>query len=360
MSAEVEDIGQDESVSTPNPSGFSGKIVPNLLTNIYLTLLDQSQLPNREENDYNYYQEIKDALDKSSDTVHNYGYRFDHSADTVYFDGVPIPSAVWGVVDNGDVNLEREYGDRVLAQRDGRASFLIGGQRNDFVWLTQTPTNTPAISALFPPTSQEADCGNSPERSDASGCSLVHHSASRDPAIDKWIEPAVDGSTVSDTVSSSTSQTAEETPSDDSPVFGSPIRSFPTLYGAPPNSAMLQSLLPELCADFFGFCANFVPPPTVSEFGSTHGFGAIRLPVSVAAPSPISVAAPSPISVATTSPVLVSAPLPVYVPAPAVASVPEMSSLTMMFIGFGGIALALRRRRTRVPRFLADSALGDS
>ena len=368
-SAEVEDIGQDEEVSTPNPSGFSGKIVSSLLANIYLTLLDQSQsLTNGEQNDRNSYQEIKNALDKSSDTVHAYNYRLDNFANTVYVDGVPIPSAVWGVADNGDVDLERMYGDPLLAQNDGRASFLSGGQRNDLVWLTQTPNDTPTISALFSLTSQAADCGNSPERSDAAGCSFVHHSASRDPATGEWIEPAVDGSTVAETGSSSTSQTAEETLSDDSPVFGGPIRSYPTPYVALPSSAMLQSLLPEQCADIFAFCANFVPPPTVCEFGSTRGIGAILLPISVATPSPISVAASSPISVAnaspisvaTPSPVLVSTPLPVYVPAPVAGSVPEMSPLGMMLIGFGGIALALRRGRTRVPRFLADSALGDS
>jgi hypothetical protein len=131
---------------------------------------------------------------------------------------------------------------------------------------------------------------------------------------------------------------------------------------------MLQNLLPEQCADLFGFCANYVPPPTVSEFGSTRGIGAIPLPISVAAPSlisaaapsPISVAAPSPISVVAPSPVLVRTPLPVYVPPPVGGPVPEMPPLGMMLIGFGAIALVFRQGRTRVPRFLFDSALEDS
>ena len=364
--AEVEDIGQDEEVSTPNPSGFSGTIISSLLANIYLTLLDQNQsLTGAEENDYNPYQEI---LDKSRDTARIYDYRLDNSANIVYFDGVPVPSAVWGVVNNGDVDLERMYGDPSLAQTDGRASFLIGGERNDLVLLIQTPNDTPTISALSPLTSQAADCGNRP--SEAMLPAVVLSITPLRGLCDRRVDRTGRGrSTVSETVSSSTSQTAEATLSDDSPVFGGPIRSSPSPFVVLPNSAMLQSLLSELCANFFGYCANFVPPPTISEFGSTRGIGAVPLPISVAAPSPISVAAPWPISVAApwpisvaapSSPVLVSAPLPVYVPAPGAGSVPEMSPLGMMFIGFGGIALALRRRRPRVPRFLANSALGDS
>ena len=218
--------------------------------------------------------------------MQTYEYSFDHSANDVYFNGVPIPSAVWGVADNREVDLERMYGDPSLAKSDERASFLTGGQRIDFVWLTKTPTDTPTISNLFPLTSQAAGCQNSPERSDAAGCSFVHHSASGeglDPATGQWMEPAVDASTASEAeaVSSSTSQTAGETLSNDSPAFAGPIQRFPISNVVLPSSTMLGSLLREQCADFIGSCAIFVAPPTASEFGSTRGIDAIPLPISV-------------------------------------------------------------------------------